>query len=367
MLVLRGRVYHCRFKFKGTLYQKSLYTANRNEAVTLEAAFRMSVVRGEFGIVDGRRAGTLADFHDRVFAALRTKVKPRSLEYYEDSWNGLVSFTTIAGARLDKIDRNLIEAFVQFRSKTSKPGTVNHNLKTLRRALRLAQEWGVIARVPKITMLPGERQREFVINETVLAVIVESLPEHSLVRHLLPFLLNTGLRLSEALNLRREHVRLEPAVGFARGWVFVAEGKSKFARRYVPLTARAKECLQEALRLSRCDYVWTAGKNNRHKMQRQWVSTTFRTVRDELKLPWDACVHSLRHTFCTNLAEAGVGAFELQKLAGHSSVVISQRYTHMTAKSVESAIDKMEARRAEQADADKKRQDDIPNNQQIDF
>ncbi len=367
MLVLRGKIYHCRFKFKGTLYQKSLYTANRNEAVTLEAAFRMSVVRGEFGIVDGRQAGTLADFHDRFFAAMRTKVKPRSLEYYEDSWNGLVSFTTIAGARLDKIDRNLIEAFVQFRSKTSKPGTVNHNLKTLRRALRLAQDWGMVARVPKITMLPGERQREFVIGETLLAVIVASLPEHNLVRHLLPFLLDTGLRLSEALNLRREHVRLEPDVGFARGWVYVSEGKSKFAKRYVPLTDRAKECLVEALRLSGCDYVWTAGKNYRHKMQRQWVSTTFRAVRDELQLPWDACVHSLRHSFCTNLATSGASAFDIQKLAGHSSVLISQRYTHMTAKSGESAIAKMEARRAEQATADKARQDKIPNDQQIDF
>src|SRR5208337_2573611 len=109
-------------------------------------------------------------------------------------------------------------------------GTVNHNLKTLRRALRLAQDWGVINRVPKITMLPGERQREFVIGETLLAVIVDSMPEHSLVRYLVKFLLDTGLRLSEALNLRREHVRLEPAVGFERGWVYVSEGKSKFAK-----------------------------------------------------------------------------------------------------------------------------------------
>ncbi len=327
----------------------------------------MSIVRGEFGIVDGHQAGRLTDFKDKFLAALRTKVKPRSLEYYEDSWNGLVSFESIANARLDRIDRKLIESFVQFRSKTSMPATVNHNLKTLRRALRLANDWGMIARVPSIKMLPHERQREFVISESLLSVVVNSMPEHSLVRYLIKFLLDTGLRLSEALNLRREHVRIIPDVGFARGWVFVSEGKSKFARRYVPLTDRAKECLQEALRLSRCDYVWTAGKNNRHKMQRQWVSTTFRTVRDELQLPWDCCVHSLRHTFCTNLGSSGASAFEIQKLAGHSSVLISQRYVHLSGLASEPAIEKMEARRAEQARVEKQRADAIPTDQQIDF
>jgi hypothetical protein len=36
-------------------------------------------------------------------------------------------------------------------------------------------------------------------------------------------------------------------------------------------------------------------------------------MRNLLNLPWDACVHSARHTALTNLGLTGVGAFTLQR------------------------------------------------------
>ena len=37
-------------------------------------------------------------------------------------------------------------------------------------------------------------------------------------------------------------------------------------------------------------------------------------------------LYSLRHTMLTRLGEAGADAFAIQKIAGHSSIVVSQRY-----------------------------------------
>ena len=39
-----------------------------------------------------------------------------------------------------------------------------------------------------------------------------------------------------------------------------------------------------------------------------------------------ALVHGLRHTFATELADAGVTVYTLMKLLGHESMVASQRY-----------------------------------------
>ena len=72
-------------------------------------------------------------------------------------------------------------------------------------------------------------------------------------------------------------------------------------------------------------------------------SEQFREIRDVFNLPWDAVLHSTRHTFCTRLGESGADAFTIQKLAGHSSIVISQRYVHPTPARLERAIDMLEA------------------------
>jgi integrase len=54
-------------------------------------------------------------------------------------------------------------------------------------------------------------------------------------------------------------------------------------------------------------------------------------------------LHGLRHTFLTRLGEAGADAFTIMKLAGHSSVTVSQRYVHPTLDSCEAAFERLEA------------------------
>jgi integrase len=58
--------------------------------------------------------------------------------------------------------------------------------------------------------------------------------------------------------------------------------------------------------------------------------------------PKDLVLHSLRHTCLTRLGEAGADAFTIMKLAGHSSVTISQRYVHPTGETIELVFDRLE-------------------------
>jgi integrase len=65
-------------------------------------------------------------------------------------------------------------------------------------------------------------------------------------------------------------------------------------------------------------------------------------VRDNLKLSKDFVVHSLRHTMLTRLGEAGADAFTIMRIAGHSSVTVSQRYVHPTPEGMERTFERME-------------------------
>jgi len=144
--------------------------------------------------------------------------------------------------------------------------------------------------------------------------------------------LDTGLRVGELVGLRWSDVKLEP-VGTANfGYLQVREGKSKNANRTVPLTGRAKRMLEEKLRVG--DQVFPI------------VATTLdhqhQKLRDKLGFPSDFVLHSCRHTMLTRLGESGADAFTIKRIAGHSSIQISERYVHPTPDHVERIFERFE-------------------------
>jgi integrase len=189
--------------------------------------------------------------------------------------------------------------------------TVNHSLRTLRRALHIAKQWRLIRDVPAIRLLQGELEREAVIDEPTLTKMIEWIAKaypSSIMHHLLPFLVDTGLRITEACMLQRDHVTFDDGCPIA---VRVVRGKSKYAKREVPLTARAAAALEACLKKSRSEWVF-CGKGGKKHMTRHYPSEIFRVIRDAMNLTQDMVLHSTRHTFCTRLGNAGCDAFTIQ-------------------------------------------------------
>ena len=184
--------------------------------------------------------------------------------------------------------------------------------------LRLAHEWREIARVPKIRLLSGERIRDFVLSrkqeESYLAICPQPLHGIALL------ILETGLRIGEALKMEWADVTLQPVNGARFGFLRVREGKSKTARRIIPLTDRASGMLKPRRESQSSPYVFASREGTPYlgtSINHLHRNTFAPMVKGKLSpiFPGDFVLHSLRHTMLTRLGESGVDAFTIIRIA----------------------------------------------------
>jgi integrase len=186
-------------------------------------------------------------------------------------------------------------------------------------------------------MLRGEKNRESILPHDREAVYLAALP-HPL-SDVATVLLDTGLRLGEALSLDWAQVRLDPAQGARYGFLTVLSGKAKNHKsRNVPLSARVVSVLKRWEPL-RGGMVFRRADGE--PLQASLMGAQQARVRVLLKLPADFVLHSLRHTFGSRLGEAGADAFTIMRLMGHSNVTVSQRYVHPSPEAVELAFERL--------------------------
>ena len=173
-----------------------------------------------------------------------------------------MDFRPLASAKLDDIDECLIDRYVQERRKKVSPATVNRQLATLRRLLRLAYDWKVIDRVPRVRLLPGESTRDLVLARAHEPDYLSAVPQP--LHDVAVLILDTGLRVGEALALRWSDIHIDVASATRHGYLQVRNGKSRNARRTVSITKRVRDILlkrkaeSDPLRMGLCRSIWIA-------------------------------------------------------------------------------------------------------------
>ena len=201
-------------------------------------------------------------------------------------------------------------------------------------------------------MQKGERRREFVLTGSQRDEFIGGLKEPC--KTVARFLLDTGLRVGECCALTWDRVFMQ----CGKGYIFVARGKSERARRYIGLTADAQAILERQKTISRSQYVfvrvggrvekslWYTAPLSRHTLSEQFTKRS-----REMGLPWDAVLHSTRHTALTDFGAAGADAFTIRQIAGHASVDTSQRYVHPVPETIQLAVTRLEEYRKAEAAA----------------
>jgi len=140
---------------------------------------------------------------------------------------------------------------------------------------------------------------------------------------------------------------LQAVDGARFGFLMVREGKSKNARRVIPLTDRVSSMLTSGGESSASGFVFANRERNPYvgtslnHLYRDVCAPKVEGKRRPI-FPADFVLHSLRHTMLTRLGESGVDAFNIMRIAGHSSIVVSQRYIHPTPEAVERAFERLQ-------------------------
>lgn len=307
----------------------------------MEAAHRTSLAKGEVGIREKKAPPTLADFGNTFLNAVGSALDKRStVEFYGRRLKRILLVEGMAKSRLDSIDESAIQRYIQERQASTEcpaVATLNRELATLRRVLRLAQEWKLIEGVPRIRLLRGERVRDFVLAYKNEAAYLGACPEP--LRSIAIVLLDTGMRLGEVLALDWQNVHFEPAPGARLGYIHISRGKTKAAIRNISMTQRVRAVL--TFPGDGAGLVFKSPKT-RAALLPTSLGHTHQRVRRALGLPEDFVLHSLRHTFLTRYGAAGASAFDIMRVAGHASIAVSARYVHPTPETLERSFDRLE-------------------------
>lgn len=155
---------------------------------------------------------------------------------------------------------------------------------------------------------------------------------------LMTLLYGAGLRISEALSLKRGDTPLKETLRVT--------GKGAKTRA-VPVVPVAREAVDAYLDL--CPYGTQADDplffSTRGKaLSARQAQRTMASLRAALGLPDSATPHALRHAFATHLLAAGGDLRAIQELLGHASLAATQRYTKIDAESMLKVYDKAHPR-----------------------
>lgn len=234
-----------------------------------------------------------------------------------DHWviRGYLAFLYAQGIKRSSIARKLssIRSFFSFLFRR---GKISYNPSRVISSPRQEK------RVPKVlTVHQAKALMELPQNQDVLSMRD---------RAILETFYSTGIRIGELVGLNVQD--LEKQEGLIR-----VRGKGN-RERIVPIGSEAIRTIEDYLRLQRKKKETRDGKENFPIFMNRWgkrmtargvwyrMSLYFRE-REDFK---GASPHTLRHSFATQLLDAGADLRSIQELLGHQSLGTTQRYTHVS-------------------------------------
>ena len=222
----------------------------------------------------------------------------------------------------------------------TKPATINRELAALSHLFSKAVEWEWVDHRPATIKRLKEHSGRITYLTVEQIERLLKMAEGDQNRQIHPFIkigLDTSMRKTEILSIRREHINLQQLV------IYIP--KAKAGAREQPITADLGEYLAAYVATLRPGEQWLfpspAAKDGRtvnlDKPFRRCVLAAGLDVRQVVR-------HTLRHTAITHLVQAGVDLPTVKRISGHKNLSMVERYSHQNGAHIQSAMDKLAER-----------------------
>jgi site-specific recombinase XerD len=155
--------------------------------------------------------------------------------------------------------------------------------------------------------------------EITKMVDMEKNPKHKL---LLMLCYSSGLRVSEVVALKKEHIDLSRKV------VIIKLGKGRKDRNTL-LAANSIQYILDYFLFYDIDKWVFPGQTASRPLTVRTAQRIFDKAAKKAEIIKDVSIHNLRHAFATHLLEKGYDIRYIQDLLGHASIRTTERYTHV--------------------------------------
>lgn len=192
--------------------------------------------------------------------------------------------------------------------------------------------------VKKVKIPTVDNQRTRFLTQKEADHLLQKLKEQSQDLHDTALLsLHTGMRAGEIFNLRWRDI------DFKQGIIHVKDTKDArrgSKARYVYMSSTVSEMLSEKRQKSSSDFVFPARNGGKRKtIPKQFYAVVEKSgLNDGVTDDRDkVCFHTLRHSFASWQVQAGMSLYEIQRLLGHESFSMVQRYAHLAPENLKKA------------------------------
>ena len=243
------------------------------------------------------------------------------------------------GRYLHEITQLDIRHFMAERAKEVKSATINRDLSMIRCMFNRAKEWKVVDFNPTdgIKKLAENNERCRWLTEAEQDRLLSFC--HGLTRTIVIVALRTGMRWGEIANLKWGQAPNSNYVDFDQNRIVIHESLTKSKKgRWIPLGEIVKWELLNVPKQKGTDYIFLNPETGKPLGS---IKNAFnRAVRKSgIK---DFTFHSLRHTAASQLVRNGVDLYVVQKILGHATPKMTQRYAHLREDMLVDAIKKID-------------------------
>jgi integrase/recombinase XerD len=247
-------------------------------------------------------------------------VSPRTIKFYKDC---LAAWKRTVGDNLpDK--QNIKEFVMRLQEEGIKVVTINIYIRGINSFLTWLLENEHIPEKLRIKQLKEPEKVLKVFSDEQLKALLSFRPRNYYEQRLyalITLIIDTGIRIDEALSLKRENVLLEDLLIKVCG-----KGNKE---RYVPISIECRKVLFRFLGKHNFDLVFPTKSGT--KIAQCNAFRDFNELCDELgingvRTSW----HTLRHGYALNHIREGGDVFSLQRILGHSDLSVTKRYVGLT-------------------------------------
>lgn len=301
----------------------------------------IEMVEGKYLDIQRHEPISFEDFAEK-FRRRHIRRRNKSAKNQEYLLNQLVKY--FGKRMMHEISTNDIEELLDKRHQQNcAASTINKDLTMLKSMFNRAKEWGDLNKynpVRDIKKLKEDNERCRYLTEEeqerLLAVCSGSL------RMIVLIALRVGLRWGEIVSLKWKPAPKSNFIDFKNNVAFIHESLSKSGKsRHVPLALSIKQALMDYPQASESGYIFVNPKTGRPIVT---LKKSFKTAVKKAGIG-DFRLHDLRHCFASDLVCNGADLFTVQKLLGHSSPKMTQRYAHLGHNHLNEAIQSLDKKR----------------------